>query len=367
MGHHVALTDIQIVELNNEYLRAASKARNDPSYKSDLEAALLAPVAFLRNPDTFEVTFDAIIHHLDEALKKAASEEAKYSIQRTAEELFHSHVYIIEAKINYIKEMKNRTWLVKIKDFIKGTTSLLDMIDIIGLVASYVPKIADLLVAYFEKLALEWKIKQQEEFFYNQLGNVYQKILNSQCFTGQHALLQNTFSRTKPMVLPQVIHKKGLAAAINLMEFDKFESELQESANIIFQTLIVDKNWEGIINFASLIKPKKLVNYGEMENNILRSYKADLEHSPGCLQSLFGLVENIMPLIAIGAFLVICVLLCSIFPVFPKFRITWQWNYLFVPLFIVLFVLVIALIGDFMRKIWQTLIYTQYKMKLKKL
>jgi hypothetical protein len=270
------ITEGKLLQLDQKYVELALSARTDKTYASDYNAAFHAPAAFLRNPSDLEATFDKIIFHLDSAFKKAGNEDIKDIISRTAEELFSEHIYVIQARIKYIKNQNAKGFFQKMFDTAKGITSKLpDLLsrNIKEIAVNLSEDAINLVEAYFTFLTTKWKINEEESFFYNQLANVYEKILDSSCFNNEFGLLRNTFSRNKENIIHFVVLHKGLTSALNLTKFDKTVTELQDSTRIIVKTLMNSHNWEKLIDFMKLVKSRNLANYIELKREVIEKYK----------------------------------------------------------------------------------------------
>jgi len=272
MDSNLSLAETRLARLEDEYYNLEKKALYGNSYDIDLQAAFLVPAVFLRNPSNFEATFDLIIYHLDEAYKKCSDEMTKRMISRAAEELFNNHVNVIQFRIEIAAKENQKEFLQKLKEFIKNIPKKLKT-NIMETAIQATPDIIELGAEYFNYLANNWKIKEQEQYFYNQLVNVYQKILDSECFNPDIGLIRNNYLRNKENVLRCVIYEKGLFAALNLVKLDKNDSQLQDSMRIISFALVEKRDWENLIKLLSIAKEKNLPNYSELQKEAVEGYR----------------------------------------------------------------------------------------------
>jgi len=276
MTYEVMISESKLLQLDQKYDELARNARTDKTYVSDYNAAFHVPATFLRNPSDLEATFDKIIFHLDSAFRKAENDDTKDIISRTAEELFSDHIYIIQARIKYIKDQNAKGFFQKLIDTAKGITNKIP--NLLGrnfkeIAVTISEDAINLVEAYFTFLTTKWKINEEESFFYNQLASVYEKILESSCFNNEFGLLRNTFSRNKENIFRFVVLNKGLSSALNLTKFDKTTTELQDSTRIIARALMESCDWEKLIDFMKLVKSKNLTNYIELKREAIETYK----------------------------------------------------------------------------------------------
>ena len=232
----------------------------------------------MRKPSNFEQSFDKILFHLDEAYRKSTDANTKIMVSRTTDDIFHKVICIIQAKIDLVSKENARTFFQKVRDSIsnlfdsvKDNLHLAEPSAIIA--ASAAPEVGKLSVAFFDYLLTKWEIKNEESYFYNQLANVYQKILDSKSFSNEFGLIRNTFTTNKDNILTYVVLQKGLTAAKNLMKYDEKDSERQDSARIITRTLIAMREWEKGANFLHEINTAGLANYMELKDEFIGEYK----------------------------------------------------------------------------------------------
>jgi hypothetical protein len=293
------LSSEQIFTLSKKYDDLSKKALNDNSYESDYFSAFLVPTAFLKNPSNFEVCFDKIIFHLDEAYKKSDNESDRRMVSKSMDDLFHKLIYIIQDKIEISKKQNDRNIVNKTVDFftnsskvalqffvksnspaglIKNSIELATGESDLLLIANHS---ADIINSFAEYLYYKWEIKKDEAFFYTQLAHVYQKILNSSAFKSEFGLVRNTFSRNKEFVLKNTIEQKGLTSAIHLTKYDTNSNEKNYSAKVIVEELIELGRWEDIISFVKMAKNQNLEVLNEIINDAYEGYQINYKESNG--------------------------------------------------------------------------------------
>lgn len=267
--------EFQLDTANENYKSLAMRALRDDSYESDLKAALYAPSVFLQDPSAFESTFDLIIYHLDEAFRKTDLGKDRRIVSRVAEELFSNHVYVMQYKIEFALAENKKGLIRRIGEFIEAIPSKIDG-DVTITLIEVAPDVAQLSCAYFEYLGTKWMIQEKEGYFYNQLANVYQKILDCECFDPSIGLVRNNYLRNKEDILRHVVFQKGLVPAMNLTKFDYADTQMQGSARIITRTLIEKNDWNNLVSFLAIAKEKELVNLFELKKEVLEAYNAYL-------------------------------------------------------------------------------------------
>jgi len=267
--------DFQLDTANENYKSLAIRALRDDSYESDLRAALYAPSVFLQDPSAFESAFDLIIYHLDEAFRKTDLDKDKKIVSRVAEELFNNHVNVMQYKIEFALAENKKGLIRRIGEFIEAIPSKLSL-DVQITLIEVAPDVAQLSCAYFEYLSTKWMIHEKEGYFYNQLANVYQKILDCECFDPGIGLVRNNYLRNKEDILRHVVFQKGLVPAMNLTEFDYADTQMQGSARIITRALIEKNDWNNLVSFLSIAKEKQLVNLFELKKEVLEAYNSYL-------------------------------------------------------------------------------------------
>lgn len=271
-GNELVLTDSQLESLSMDYRALAKKALYDDSYESDLHAALYAPATFLKDPTNFEAAFDVVIYHLNEAHRKCKDETTLRIVARVADELFNNHIYVIQYRIDYALNENKKGFLKKISEFLAEVPKKLS-INYVQTLIDAAPEIGKLSGAYFEYLSRRWMIKEKEQYFYNQLANVYQKILDAECFDPDIGLARNNYLRNKENILRYVVMQKGLVAATNLTKFDKSDSQVQDSARAISRALIETGQWDNLVEFLLMVKGKGIANLFELKKEAIEAYE----------------------------------------------------------------------------------------------
>lgn len=279
-----AISSQELDALDREYTTFSKNAHTDVTYESDYQAAFRVPAAFLKKPSNFELAFDRILFHLDAAYRKSNDLNTRSMVSRASDDLFHGIISIIQFRIDSIEKENAKGLFQKISESINNfidslKNELFALNDPrIAVAKSLAPEVLNLSRAFFEFMLIKWELKKEVTFFYNQLANVYQKILNSKSFSHEHGLIRNTFAANKERVLTYVTAEKGMSAALNLMRFDQSDIERQDSARIITRALIENLKWEKGADFLHEMKLKRVGNYGEIEEDFLKKYKELVDH-----------------------------------------------------------------------------------------
>ncbi|MGV8828293.1 MAG: hypothetical protein ACWA6U_08220 [Breznakibacter sp.] len=246
----------------SEYSKIAQQAHQDPSFESDYIAAYLAPTEFMTKPSSFESTFDTILFHLNEAYKKAISDDEREIVSRTTEDIFSRLIIITQEKINNARIQSRKGLLDKLIDTVKkmqsnfakaltqfnfGTTkntitTIVKKNPIALTLLTIGPEVGNLTEAFSTYLFEKWEINQNEEYFNKQLLNVFEKILNAECYK-DHTLVRNCFQRVKEDTLRYAFYYKGVTACLNLSKFDFNENEEVHTNRLIVNLIIESENW----------------------------------------------------------------------------------------------------------------------------
>lgn len=299
MGNDISVFRAAIATQAQEYDSLENNATWDTTYESDFHAAFRVPAKYLYSQgdnslsstvNSFEAAFDKIVFHLDEAYKKTAinDDKTRKVISRAAEQLFHEHVYLIQARINNesndavtrfidiattsLKQIGKKVAEVA-ADFASEPGELSAKIIKTAALATIMEPSTEILSEYFRFIAVKWAIKENKQFFYIQLSNVYQKILSAECFSNESGLLRNTFARNKDDILDFVTKEKGAISALFLTKFDRSEPELHDSVRVIHRALLEMNDWEGAIDLLAFIRDKRLANYSELKRGTIRAYE----------------------------------------------------------------------------------------------
>ncbi|HNS45449.1 MAG TPA: FHA domain-containing protein [Alphaproteobacteria bacterium] len=296
------------IDLNLNLLRfqrLEAVAVRDPSPFSDLAAACLAPVIFLRNPASLEASFDKTIYHLEQALSKTTPNYEPI-IVKMSEEIFERNISNLESRIfetEMQRERQSRQNFIsktfqQIKNIAGEVPRILPAAIDVAVNPNVVSKITTLgenadAITDFVSVALQssvelmevctefmvtrWEVKKEKEFFYDQLLKVYEKILSSKLsdaiFKYNYGLLRNLFLRHKEQILENAVCRSGLHSALNLMRFDHAEIESQNSALTVTQTLVRRENWGSVIELMPILKARRVGNYEELKRRVLERYK----------------------------------------------------------------------------------------------
>jgi len=297
---------------NITYSLAARIAERCVTYEADYAAACLVVTDMIDGARNFEAMFDLVVFHLDEAYKKCSNPQTRMIVSRKVDELFCNHVYAVQSKI--FDESK-KGWTSFLDRSKKALTTFLGDAtkELVGnkvsaagefltgkqqvenqgksgarnTLTAFAPphliiaqkaseRLPELFDAFFDFMVNRWEIKKDENYFYNQLVNVYQKILDSKCYNVDFGLVRNTFARNKEKVLKFVFKNRGMTAALNLGKFDQTQAELQDTARIICKELISNFEWEKTASFMKIIKRRNLGNYDELKKDVLEAYEQSL-------------------------------------------------------------------------------------------
>lgn len=233
----------------------------------------------MKRPSNFEQAFDKILFHLDEAYRKSNDENTRIIVSRTTDDIFHRVICIIQERINHVKAENQKGFFQKVSEYASNIISNLGLAGSgVVFAVEVAPEVSNLASAFFDYMLTKWELRQEESYFYNQLANVYQKILDSRSFNSQYGLIRNTFTTNKEEILTYVVYQKGLVAARNLMKYDEKDSEKQDSIRIISRALISIGEWEKCANFLNDIKGTGVANYLELKDELLESYSHFLEY-----------------------------------------------------------------------------------------
>jgi hypothetical protein len=275
----IVLSNTQIQKIDNEYEKLVEQSHFDNEWNTDYQAALRAPAAFMLNKVTnFEATFDRIIFHLDESIRKSDDKDIQRALCRTADDMFSRMIHLIQNHIDLIKKENEKGF------FEKFTNSVSSIVQSVSNPSSYfkgaaslainiAPEVGnmfkDFLVYFNQKLQLE----KNETIFYNQLSHVYQKILDSECYNPEFGLIRNTFTRNKEEIIRHVVYQKGLNIGKNLMKFDKTETEKQDTVRIINNALAESYQWDSVLQFLTELKEGNYKNYNETERLAINNFR----------------------------------------------------------------------------------------------
>lgn len=282
MASELGLQKDDLDSFLEKYESLAQSARSDTTANSDRAAARIAPIVFLLDLKGFEATFDLVLHHYEEALKKADTEILKTAISRECEELFHLNIYALQSKIEDLKSKAGESFWEKMKKpmekiFIGLKSVYMNFVipgELMG-TEEFIDGAIELMKIYIDKVRFEWKVKEGEDFFYWQIGNAYQKIILSNCYSGEFTLLQNTFSTNKARILPVIVEKKGYTAAVDLLEYSPSEIEKRECIYIIVNHMINKNQFEEILSLIPMVS-KTVNNLHELKFNILKAYETSI-------------------------------------------------------------------------------------------
>lgn len=277
----LTLTNSQLQKLDQEYEKLVDSSHFDSGWETDYEAALRAPAAFMLSKITnFESTFDRIIFHLDDALKKTEDIYISKAISRTADDQFSRLIHVIQNQIEYIKKQNERGFFEKFADRIGSIVSTISTPSSYftagtpgaSIAVNIAPEVGNMFKDFLLYFNQKLQIEKDETIFYNQLSHVYQKILDSNCYNPEFGLIRNTFTRNKEDIIKHVVYQKGLTAGRHLMKFDKTDAEKQDSFRIICYALAEIQDWDNLIEFLTDMKPNNYANYKELEKAVIKEF-----------------------------------------------------------------------------------------------
>ena len=298
----LVLSNTQIAKIDEEYEELVNQSHFDNEWNTDYQAALRAPAAFMLNKITnFETTFDRIIFHLDEALKKSNDSDVQRAISRTADDMFSKLIHLIQNHIDFLKRENEKGFIESIK---KSITTIITSVTNpssffktgtpASLALSIAPEIGQMFNAFLDYFNDKLKQDKDESNFYNQLSHVYQKILDSECYNPEFGLIRNTFTRNKEEIIRHVVYQKGLNAGKQLTKFDKTESEKLDTVRIISNALSESNQWDSILQFLRELKEENFKNYNETERLAINNFKEI--HKNKILQGLKNILRtNLKP------------------------------------------------------------------------
>lgn len=232
--------EASLTNWTGDYQITAAEARESQRWQVEVNAALLAPSNFLSRPDDFEFTIQLIVYHLGQAIQKAGSDiAAAESVRRIAEELINFLAHLVEWRIKTEIERNKHKLLTKLADFFTQTPgeamqvaidAALGLYPSVGGITNEYRELARAVVDFF---FFRWKIKEQEQYFSQQLGRVLQRTLEIPLLGERSELIANAFVRSKSNVLPAAVRNNGLQWTLSLLRLDRTPASLQESLRII--------------------------------------------------------------------------------------------------------------------------------------
>lgn len=261
----IEISEQRLLQHLSTYRELAESARNDQTFTSDLRAALEIPSVFLTGADRFEATFDGVIHHLSEAMKKASTDHDRYIIFRTAEEMVYIHAFAIEERIRYLREESQRTLRRKIRDFFSQTFQAFisfrgDLkLKLAATAYNVAPETFQLLDAYLQKLILDSRLGQDEAALNLQIGRVYKKFLRSECYSGELTLLSNFFETHKEKVVVATVDE-NIQAAVELANLSRNSDDMVNTLRVSSSYLSSKGDVELLIEFLLAVQ-KYHANY----------------------------------------------------------------------------------------------------------
>lgn len=310
----------QLIELKDRYQSLCEEAKTDTSFKSDYEAAVLAPSLFLIDVSAqkdFDFFFDKIIHHFMSAYQKAGEEE-RVLITRAMDELIHEFIYTMQRRIETTKDKASTRSLVgstleRIKE-VSGSALKFAAVGAAGTAGGIVsgatgglasPVLVDLGMALMGKatgvsekdgeiivnssigllqdftgfLSSNWAKGKDENYFFGQLLFVYQRIIASDAYSiGLFPKVAASYERNKEVILPLSLEQQGLHPTTNLLALDSSEVQKSISANLIVKNLINlalkdSKNWESLIDCLKWAENESPVNYEALKREAVASYE----------------------------------------------------------------------------------------------
>jgi len=286
-----------VVSKSDEFRIMEQAARDDPTYISDLNAAVLAPSLLLESgvKMPFEEVFDKVLYHLERAYEKSISSSGdQEKILRACEDLFYLLVVTVQNRIDVKARKSNTELLETIKTKVEGisktaTKTGLAVIAPEGLV----------LWQFVTYLNDQWELKKDREFFYGQTANVYLKVIKSKCYNPDYGLIRNAFKSKKEGLLHFLVISRNLTSALEMTQYDSDPGELNESARIINKALLIKNDWEGVLDFLRKIKEYHLTCFQDLKREAIDKYRIVL--NGGCITNEnFDTITHIVKKIAGG-------------------------------------------------------------------
>ena len=207
------MTDNQLIQWGNkEYNNLQLEALDDYTHQSDFKAAMLAPALFLKSPKDFENVFDRIIYHLECAINKSSTVEDRDKIQHLAQLLFHTHVIIIQKKVEYIIQKNNEDLWTKLDHLLFGggkavvpTVPGLERV----IVIEFGVETMNLISAYIKSLFAKIKLNKELDLFYLQMFRVFRKIISTNIYKQDLSLMIHTIKSHERQIFESII-KQGV-------------------------------------------------------------------------------------------------------------------------------------------------------------
>lgn len=254
------------------YSKVSLLAISDSTYKSDLQAALIAPTIYLKSPKDFEICFDKIMYHLENAMLKCTDSEERTRVQLLAQEIYHGHVFIIRSKIEYLITKNNEGVWIKLDNFFKkifGAEVAVHTVRVPYSLQSLLMKefgydAVQLITEYFRVLAENTKLNNELNIFYIQMFRTFRKIIQTEAFKYEKRLIVNTIASNIDNIYNSIIIQEKLdeiphfVAFLNAFYPDEHDSNKRRLRNIYiennFTGYIFDsgKLHEGIVGFLLL-------------------------------------------------------------------------------------------------------------------
>ena len=290
-----------LLNKSDEFRVMEQAARDDPTYTSDLNAAVLAPVVLLESggKTPFDEVFDKVLYHLERAYEKSSSSLGdQEKVSRAGEDLFYLLVVTIQNRID-VKAKKSKTEILEtIKTTLEKVNETLEKVNKASTETSAgIPWV--ILVPFVKYVTEQLELKKDREYFYGQTANVYLKIIKSKCYNPSYGLIRNVFKSKKEKLLSFLVINRNLTSALEMTQYDSDAGERNESARIINKALLIRNDWEGVLDFLRLIKEYHLTCFQDLKREAVDKYKIVL--NGGCITNEnFDTISHIAKKIAGG-------------------------------------------------------------------
>lgn len=262
-------TSIELSKWESEFAKAELAALTDSTHDSNFKAAILAPSVFLKKPEDFESCFDSIIYHLDTAIDKSKNDnETTKIIKHIAQILFHSHIDMIQKRIDYLVKENNRSFIDKIfGNKIELPQFIMSAMLYTSIEMKFGIELANLLVAYFKYLHESWKINNQTSYFYLKIAKVFRKILSSKSYDPNIKYIENVIDTNKTNIAYAFVQTNEWDEAI---EFLAYLEKYQPYHFKYTKKIILDSYLQ---NFQYLNKTIKRYEFEGRINKVKKSIK----------------------------------------------------------------------------------------------
>jgi len=219
--------------MQEEYLEIAETAHRDTSAQSDLAAAQLAPALLLCHPHNAERAFDKTLFHLDEAWRKAVTDDLRPEISQTADRIVFDAACLIESRIAYLRVQEPLVGPQAVSNFIgricnesRHTAPARNQRDS-AIIFSYVfqqlhKKIPAAGRSELVEMCLSYYLKyhsrdDEEQYLYERLLSLLEEYVNARLFDPNFQLVTGVFQHSEDDIYESYRHfyePKGRRVAV---------------------------------------------------------------------------------------------------------------------------------------------------------